>query len=139
MTAPMDMPCDGDDAEAIVAELEAFHRFAARVFDWPVGAEAAAALRGDLVVRQLRAAIEDTPYIEDLEEMLEERGFAVTDSDSVAAFVETNRPAIEAGFEAELGREPAPVIPFRREQPKVGRNAPCPCGSGRKFKKCCGR
>jgi SEC-C motif domain protein len=29
----------------------------------------------------------------------------------------------------------APVV---RESPKVGRNAPCPCGSGRKFKKCCG-
>ncbi|MDT7520794.1 SEC-C metal-binding domain-containing protein [Rhodoferax sp. TBRC 17660] len=23
-------------------------------------------------------------------------------------------------------------------QPKVGRNEPCPCGSGKKFKKCCG-
>jgi preprotein translocase subunit SecA len=29
--------------------------------------------------------------------------------------------------------------PYKREQPKVGRNEPCPCGSGRKFKKCCGR
>ena len=28
---------------------------------------------------------------------------------------------------------------FRREQPKVGRNAPCPCGSGKKYKHCCGR
>jgi hypothetical protein len=27
---------------------------------------------------------------------------------------------------------------YRRPSPKVGRNAPCPCGSGRKFKKCCG-
>jgi SEC-C motif-containing protein len=27
---------------------------------------------------------------------------------------------------------------FRREAPKVGRNDPCPCGSGRKYKKCCG-
>lgn len=26
----------------------------------------------------------------------------------------------------------------RREEPKVGRNAPCPCGSGKKFKQCCG-
>ncbi|MFW6061281.1 MAG: SEC-C metal-binding domain-containing protein, partial [Planctomycetota bacterium] len=26
-----------------------------------------------------------------------------------------------------------------REVPKVGRNDPCPCGSGKKFKKCCGR
>ncbi|MBI2374246.1 MAG: SEC-C domain-containing protein [Deltaproteobacteria bacterium] len=28
--------------------------------------------------------------------------------------------------------------PFRREQPKVGRNDPCPCGSGKKYKKCHG-
>lgn len=27
---------------------------------------------------------------------------------------------------------------FRRQLPKVGRNAPCPCGSGRKYKQCCG-
>jgi preprotein translocase subunit SecA len=28
---------------------------------------------------------------------------------------------------------------IRRRQPKVGRNDPCPCGSGKKYKKCCGR
>lgn len=28
---------------------------------------------------------------------------------------------------------------FRREGPKIGRNDPCPCGSGKKYKKCCGR
>jgi len=27
---------------------------------------------------------------------------------------------------------------FRRQTPKVGRNQPCPCGSGKKFKNCCG-
>lgn len=27
--------------------------------------------------------------------------------------------------------------PFVREEPKVGRNDPCPCGSGKKYKKCC--
>ncbi|MEI7455168.1 MAG: UPF0149 family protein [Nitrosomonadales bacterium] len=31
-----------------------------------------------------------------------------------------------------------PVSHFQREQPKIGRNEKCPCGSGRKFKKCCG-
>jgi hypothetical protein len=31
------------------------------------------------------------------------------------------------------------ALPFRREIPKVGRNDPCPCGSGAKFKKCCGK
>lgn len=28
---------------------------------------------------------------------------------------------------------------FRREEPKVGRNDACPCGSGQKYKKCCGK
>jgi SEC-C motif domain protein len=28
--------------------------------------------------------------------------------------------------------------PLRRETPKIGRNDPCSCGSGKKFKKCCG-
>lgn len=32
-----------------------------------------------------------------------------------------------------------PPATFRRETPKVGRNEPCPCGSGKKFKKCCGK
>jgi len=27
----------------------------------------------------------------------------------------------------------------RRETPKIGRNDPCPCGSGKKYKKCCGK
>ena len=30
----------------------------------------------------------------------------------------------------------APETPYVRETPKVGRNDPCPCGSGKKFKKC---
>lgn len=29
--------------------------------------------------------------------------------------------------------------PYHRTAPKVGRNDPCPCGSGKKYKKCCGR
>lgn len=31
-----------------------------------------------------------------------------------------------------------PVVTVVRESPKVGRNDPCPCGSGKKYKKCCG-
>ena len=29
--------------------------------------------------------------------------------------------------------------PVVREEPKIGRNDPCPCGSGKKYKKCCGK
>ena len=30
-----------------------------------------------------------------------------------------------------------PHSPTTREQPRIGRNDPCPCGSGKKYKKCC--
>jgi hypothetical protein len=29
------------------------------------------------------------------------------------------------------------ALPYMRETPKTGRNDPCPCGSGKKYKKCC--
>ena len=37
------------------------------------------------------------------------------------------------------GGEPEKPKPAQRKAKKVGRNAPCPCGSGKKYKKCCGR
>ena len=36
------------------------------------------------------------------------------------------------------GIGPAPPSPFPARGAKVGRNDPCPCGSGKKYKKCCG-
>ena len=38
--------------------------------------------------------------------------------------------------EATLGKKP---LPFGEEVPRVGRNEPCPCGSGKKYKQCHGR
>jgi len=35
--------------------------------------------------------------------------------------------------------EPEVSTPIKRSKPKVGRNDPCPCGSGKKYKNCCGR
>jgi SEC-C motif-containing protein len=35
--------------------------------------------------------------------------------------------------------ESATQEPYVREEPKIGRNEPCPCGSGKKYKKCCGK
>ena len=41
--------------------------------------------------------------------------------------------------ELAASNEPPLTLPMQREVPKVGRNDPCPCGSGRKYKSCCGR
>jgi len=43
-------------------------------------------------------------------------------------------PRTSAGERNRLEEDPAPV----RTPRKVGRNEPCPCGSGRKYKRCCG-
>lgn len=32
-----------------------------------------------------------------------------------------------------------PPKPYKRDNAKIGRNSPCPCGSGKKYKKCCGK
>jgi preprotein translocase subunit SecA len=40
--------------------------------------------------------------------------------------------------QAQEQQEPDKAQPVRREADKVGRNDPCPCGSGKKYKKCHG-
>jgi preprotein translocase subunit SecA len=42
------------------------------------------------------------------------------------------------GGDGQAAQEPEKQKTVRREQPKVGRNEPCPCGSGKKYKKCHG-
>ncbi len=46
----------------------------------------------------------------------------------------------DAGTSPQAAARPpdAKQAPVEREAPKVGRNDPCPCGSGKKYKKCCG-
>jgi preprotein translocase subunit SecA len=44
-------------------------------------------------------------------------------------------PGCEHDHDHEHSHVPRPYV---RDQPKIGRNEPCVCGSGKKFKKCCG-
>jgi preprotein translocase subunit SecA len=39
---------------------------------------------------------------------------------------------------ARTGGDDAAIAPVRRDEPKIGRNDPCYCGSGKKYKKCHG-
>ncbi len=50
-------------------------------------------------------------------------------------------PTLDAGGQAEENGEEVAVAqkPVTRSQPKVGRNDPCPCGSGKKYKHCHGK
>ena len=57
------------------------------------------------------------------------------------AFEHATASAMAGTAEADDGQpaaQPAAAQPFTRQQPKVGRNEPCPCGSGKKYKQCHG-
>ncbi len=62
---------------------------------------------------------------------------------SAAAIEEIEREKEKELDELQLGGQGGPgaepAQPKRREVPKVGRNEPCPCGSGKKYKHCCGK
>ncbi|MCK4615683.1 MAG: SEC-C domain-containing protein [Pirellulales bacterium] len=54
------------------------------------------------------------------------------DTPSASQFEEPERQMAD-------GSESAPIQPIRNTGQKVGRNDPCPCGSGKKYKNCCAR
>ncbi len=53
------------------------------------------------------------------------------------AFLRKKKRELEQARMAGSG-DAAPVHQVKRTSDKVGRNDPCPCGSGKKYKKCCG-
>lgn len=77
----------------------------------------------------------------------EEKGYEDSDEELMRIaheeWLQTPRPSLEGKKPADVlegGRLlPDKVETFRREEPKVGRNDPCPCGSGKKYKKCHGK
>jgi preprotein translocase subunit SecA len=71
----------------------------------------------------------------------------VRDPEDVAAVEEQRRQTAEVEYQhkqadglagEEQEEEPTPAEPYTRDGKKVGRNDPCPCGSGKKFKQCHG-
>ncbi len=66
------------------------------------------------------------------------RSRAVTSVDDMEAdFQRRKRRELEQARMAGSGDQ-GPILQVKRAAEKVGRNDPCPCGSGKKFKKCCG-
>lgn len=78
---------------------------------------------------------------EEVEELEQQRREAL-EREKAAADSRHDAPeaADEGAADAEAPLPPgADGRPRRREGPKVGRNDPCPCGSGKKYKQCCGK
>lgn len=64
-------------------------------------------------------------------------------TESQAEALESLAKAKAASVESVVGAPEMPTFRFRKPRPvvrdyeKIGRNDPCPCGSGLKYKKCC--
>jgi preprotein translocase subunit SecA len=67
------------------------------------------------------------------------RETAAVHADAGGYGVSESSSATSNGNGGESGEATATAVKtIVREQPKIGRNDPCPCGSGKKYKKCCG-
>jgi preprotein translocase subunit SecA len=89
---------------------------------------------------------EQIPQLQEKARHMEEHGVANKSDEDVEAA--GDRPAAAQARRSARGRpaqarpgdgDGAKPEPVRRDRPKVGRNDPCPCGSGKKYKKCHGK
>jgi preprotein translocase subunit SecA len=96
---------------------------------------------------QIRREEEQVPQLAaEKERQLVERGAANKSEDENVEQDTAEQAAQRRGGrgrgQAARGGDGAPAEkaePVRRERPKIGRNDPCPCGSGKKYKKCHGK
>ena len=81
----------------------------------------------------------DIDHLGDLEDVEIKFGMK-TERENPRKLTELQKQWQEAisGIDALLEEDEVPVLTtYVKEQPKIGRNNPCPCGSGKKYKKCC--
>jgi len=106
-------------------------------------------VRADVVKLLMNVRIQSQEEIERTEQQLEREAERRVEQ-ARAQHQEPGPTALAAETEAEGGDvavalapepppAPSPVQTFRRFGDKVGRNDPCPCGSGKKYKQCHGR
>ena len=63
--------------------------------------------------------------------------FELEELEKIQQAIAPNVRKIHAYWLAGRAEHESVARPVRRSEPRVGRNDPCPCGSGKKYKKCC--
>lgn len=129
---PRKVSVAADEAAAIVAELTLFWEYLDRVYQLPAAKSIIEWLQTDGLVARLKAALSDSSNFGMAKSIVmagQRAGYDMTSEAGTAQFM--------AAYNRRLLSHDAPATPIPRTQ-HVGRNEPCPCGSGKKFKKCCG-
>lgn len=130
---------DPEHFEPIYLEREVEGKIYTIVDEWCEGYRRGVALAEDLwIAGGQEMTILLTPVFA-FTEATDWRGHDYSDSEveAIQEAIAVNARDIHTFWLARRGEALAASQPVRRDRPRVGRNDPCPCGSGKKYKKCC--
>lgn len=130
---PRKVSTEPERAASIVFELIMFWEYLARVFELPEATSIVAWLKTDGMVARLEAALSDPTNFGMAKSMVmagKNAGYDMTSEEGTEKFI----AAYNQSLQSNAASVPATTVSGRQ---KIGRNDPCPCGSGKKFKKCC--
>jgi preprotein translocase subunit SecA len=100
-------------------------------------------IQGNVVTKLFRVHFEKqeeaVPSIEQKERQTVEKGVADKEEDNADDAGDGEQKQVAKRGKARTAGDGPKTEPIKRERPKVGRNDPCPCGSGKKYKKCHGK
>jgi hypothetical protein len=131
---PRKVSTEADSATWIIDEITLFWEYLDRVYKLPAAKSIVEWLKTDDLVPRLEAALSDPSNFgmaKSLFMLGKKSGYDMTSEAEIAQFM--------MDYNRSLLSDKAPAAPPVARKHRVGRNEPCPCGSGKKFKKCCGR
>ncbi|NQV26402.1 MAG: SEC-C domain-containing protein, partial [Rhodopirellula sp.] len=140
---PRKVMAEPEDAESIVLELNAFFRFVEREYAVANARKLAEVLTAKAAKRLKKELSDDSNFgmAKSFFAAGTTGGFDMTTPeglDRATLAWNASLPKLDDDSEARHDPTVPTAVPtIRREAPRVGRNDPCPCGSGKKYKKCC--
>ncbi len=130
---PRKVSTEPEQAASIVMELTMFWEYLNRVFELPQAKSIIEWLKTDGMAASLEAELSDPSNFGMAKSVVmsgKNAGYDMTSKEGMAEFI----AAFNQSLRSDAGLTPVATASGRR---RVGRNDPCPCGSGKKFKKCC--
>ncbi len=141
--SPRNVMVDSDQAEEILFELECFWEFQQRELAHPEAPAILQLLKDPNTHKNFRQELADPSNYGMAKSIFMtgvELGYDMTTTEGISEFmVASSALAQDAPNHRRHDNDwdDDVVEPVRTQEVRVGRNDPCPCGSGKKFKKCC--
>ena len=149
---PRKFTMEASDGPVVISEIRAFWKFIDRTRSLPIAGEIIARLDKDSE-KELEELLGDESNFGMAKSFFaagKQRGFDMTTQSGMNQFMEyynhtlanQNAPKrhVQTVEDADAFRDSYDYAEtIRNDEPRVGRNDPCTCGSGKKFKKCCGK